>query len=387
MAKAFEIPAVVAAAGITQSVKHGDTIIIDGIHGTVILNPDRSTIKEYLAAQQKFAVAEQKLAKLRNVPAETIDGFSMRLSANIELPDEVEHVKDNGARGVGLYRTEFLYLNRPDIPTEEDLYKAYKTVVKGIAPDPVIIRTLDIGGDKHVPHLNISQEINPFLGNRAIRFCLRHPHIFRTQLRAILRASVHGNVKIMYPMISGIKELREANAFLKNTKEELIKDGIEFNRNIPVGAMIEIPSAAMTADILAKESDFFSIGTNDLIQYTLAIDRINEHVAHLYEPLHPAVLRLIRKVVEAAHKANIPVSMCGEMAGDPMLTPILLGMGFDELSMSSATIPEIKSIIRSLKMDYAKKLTAGLFELTLSDDIRKYLEEHKIHLLSESSFR
>jgi phosphoenolpyruvate-protein phosphotransferase (PTS system enzyme I) len=387
MAKAFEIPAIVAATGITRSVKPGDTLIIDGIHGTVIINPDKSTIKEYLAAQQKMAKADQELAKLRNLPAETQDGVSMRLSANIELPDEVEHVKNHGARGIGLYRTEFIYLNRSDIPTEDELFKAYKTVVKNIAPEPVVIRTLDIGGDKIVLHLNIIQEINPFLGNRAIRFCLRYPDIFRTQLRAILRASAYGNVKIMYPMISGIKELREANAILESVKEELTKQGIEFKKDIPVGAMIEIPSAAMTADILARESDFFSIGTNDLIQYTLAIDRVNEQVANLYEPLHPAVLRLIRNTVESAHKEKIPVSMCGEMAGDPMLTPILLGMGLDELSMSSATIPEIKKIIRSLKMDYAKKLAAGLFELTIPDDIREYLEKHKIHLLSESSFR
>ncbi len=386
MAKAFEIPAVVAATGITKSVKPGDTIIIDGIHGTVIINPDHSAIKEYLVAQQKIAVKEQELTKLRNLPAETQDGVPMRLSANIELPDEVEHVKNHGACGVGLFRTEFLYLNRTDLPTEDDLYKAYKTVVKGIFPEHVVIRTLDIGGDKFVSHLNISKEVNPFLGNRAIRFCLRHPGIFRTQLRAILRASVHGNVKIMYPMISGIKELIEANIILEKVKKELILEGIEFKKDIPVGAMIEIPSAAMTADILARESDFFSIGTNDLIQYTLAIDRVNEQVSNLYEPLHPAVLRLIRNVVEAAHNAKIPVSMCGEMAGDPMLTPILVGMGLDELSMSSVSIPEIKKIIRSLKMDYAKKLAAGLFELTLSDDIREYLGKHKIHLLSETRF-
>ena len=380
MAKAFEIPAVVAAAGITKEVKTGDTLIIDGIHGTVIPNPDRSTLKEYQVAQRKIFVEEQELAKLRDLPAETLDGVRVKLSANIELPDEVEHVKSHGARGIGLFRTEFHYLNTEEPPTEEELFKAYKTVVKNVAPEHVVIRTLDIGGDKLVMHMNIAHEMNPFLGCRAIRFCLQHKEIFRTQLRAILRASVHGNIRIMYPMISGIKELQEANAFLENVKQELIKEGVEIKEDIPVGAMIEIPSAAMTADILAREVDFFSIGTNDLIQYTLAVDRVNEHVAKLYDPLHPAVLRLIRNVVESAHKAGIWVSMCGEMAGDPFLLPILLGMELDELSMAPSIVPEIKKIIRSVKMEQAKKIVQGLFELNTADDIREYLEKHKIHL-------
>lgn len=375
MAKALEIPAVVGAQGITKTVRNGDVIILDGTHGTVIINPDRETLKEYLAAQKKSTVTDKELDNLRKLSAQTTDGIQIQLAANIELPDEVEHVKQYGGKGVGLFRTEFLYLYNTTLPSEEFSFKSYKQVVKSFAPEPVTIRTLDIGGDKFVSQLNLPSELNPFLGLRAIRLCLQRPELFKTQLRAILRASIFGNVKLMYPMISGLDELRQANAILEETKAELRQQGIPFKEDIPVGIMIEIPSAAIISDVLAKEVDFFSIGTNDLIQYTLAVDRGNENVAYLYEPLHPSILRLLKLIIESAHRGGARVSLCGEMAGDPDFTPILLGLGIDELSMAPPAIRGVKMKIRSISMADAHQLSNEIMELNSTDEIRQHLNQ------------
>ncbi|MEA3305978.1 MAG: phosphoenolpyruvate--protein phosphotransferase, partial [Candidatus Omnitrophota bacterium] len=293
-------------------------------------------------------------------------------SANIELPEEIPSVMKHGADGIGLYRSEYFYMNRTDLPGEEEQYAAYKEVAKKLAPMPVIIRTLDLGGDKFLSQLEIPREMNPFLGWRAIRFCLAKPDIFRAQLRAALRASAHGNIKIMYPMISGIEEVRQANVILEEAKDELKKEKKLFNKDMEVGVMIEIPSAALTGDIIAKEVDFFSIGTNDLIQYALAVDRVNEKIAYLYEPAHPAVLRLIKSVINNGHDAGIWVGMCGEMAGDPALAIILLGLGLDEFSVSPILLPEVKKIIRSVKLSDAKKIAMEALTLRTGKEVRNF---------------
>ncbi|MCX7918893.1 MAG: phosphoenolpyruvate--protein phosphotransferase [bacterium] len=383
MARALEIPAVVGLGNITASVKSGDTLIVDGSHGVVIVNPDPATLAEYQEKQRRYILFERELEKIKGLPAETTDGYRVTIAANIELPEEIEHVKKHGADGVGLYRTEFLYMNRPDFPSEEEQFEAYRVVAESLAPQPVIIRTIDLGGDKFISQLDMPAEMNPFLGCRAIRFCLERPDVFKTQLRAIVRASMFGSVKIMFPMISGVKELRAALSILDETKRELAAEGVEYDQNLQVGVMIEIPSAAMTADILAKEVDFFSIGTNDLIQYTLAVDRVNERIAHLYDPLHPAILRFIKWVIDAGHNAGIWVGMCGEMASDPMFTMILLGLGLDEFSMGPVAIPGIKKIIRSVSMQESKELARTVFNLSTADEIREYLQRRVSQILPE----
>jgi phosphoenolpyruvate-protein phosphotransferase (PTS system enzyme I) len=375
MAQSLEIPAVVGLKDITQKVTTGDIIILDGNQGMVILNPDETALKEYRKQQRKLKQEEKELKKLKLLEAKTLDGYKVEMMANIEVPEEIDSVIKHGAEGIGLYRTEFLYLNRSDMPGEEEQWYAYKKVAKAMYPLPVVIRTIDVGGDKFLSVAGTPQEINPFLGLRAIRLCLKHTDIFRMQLRAILRASALGNVKIMYPMISGIEELQKSNQILKEVKDELVKERVPFDHHIQVGAMIEIPSAALTAEVLAQEVDFFSIGTNDLIQYTMAVDRVNESVAYLYEPLHPAVLSLIKRVIDAAHKENKKVAVCGEMAGDPAVTLTLLGMGLDEFSMGSTSIPKIKKIIRSVTRKEAVALTRQVLNQTNTASIKKIIKQ------------
>jgi len=374
MAKSLEIPAVVGLKSVTRAVRPGDTIIIDGNQGLVIVNPDKLTIESYEREKKKYIQIEKELEKLKDLPAVTMDGHSIELTANIEVPEEITSVLGHGGSGIGLYRTEYLYLDRKDLPSEEEQYQKYKEVAEKMLPYSVVVRTLDLGADKFPEDLGFSSERNPFMGMRAIRLCLKNPWVFKTQLRAILRASLSGNLKIMYPMISGIDELREANLILDDVKDELRHEGIPFNEDIEVGVMIEVPSAALTSDYIAQEVDFLSIGTNDLIQYTLAVDRVNENVSHLYNPLHMSVLRLIRNIIDAGHKYGKWVSMCGEMAGDSSLTRILLGLQLDELSMSSINIPRAKKTIRSSNYTECRKVYNDTIEAGDSKEIENILK-------------
>lgn len=375
MARAMEIPAVVGLRDIASRVKNEDTIIIDGCAGLVIVSPDEDTISEYQRKQKEFEIVKSGLMWLRDLPAQTKDGYRVVLSANIEFPNEVDIIKKEGAEGVGLYRTEFLYLNRIDLPTEEEQFSAYKQVILGCVPHPVIIRTLDLGGDKFLSYLGTPAEVNPFLGLRAIRLSLKHSDIFRNQLRAILRASAFGKTRIMFPLISDLQELLQAKIVVHNVMDELDKQGFEFDSDIDIGIMIETPSAAMTVDALAKEVDFFSIGTNDLVQYTLAVDRINEEIAYLYNPLHPSILRLIKQTIDAAHEQRKWVGICGEMASDPLFIVLLLGMGLDELSMVSNAIPKIKEIIRSVTIQEAKEIANIILSLNNTVQIENTLKD------------
>ena len=350
MARSLNIPAVVGLHDISAQLATGDHILLDGYNGIVIVNPSDQTLWEYGELEIRKTEVEEELTKLRETESRTLDGRHVILSANIELPEDLHQVHECGAEGVGLYRTEFFYLNRAELPSEEDQYQGYRLVAETVLPYSVIIRTLDLGGDKFMSALNMPEELNPFLGWRAIRFCLERLDIFKTQLRAILRASAVGNVRMMYPMISGVDELRRANAVLDECRAELTAEGLAFDPDMEVGAMIEIPSAAIAADILAREVDFFSIGTNDLIQYSIAVDRLNEHISHLYEPTHPSIIRLIRMTVDAGHAHGLWVGVCGEMAGDILLTPLLLGLGVDELSAGAALVPRVKRAVRSLDL-------------------------------------
>lgn len=356
LARSLDIPAVVGTQRLSEELETGDYVLLDGYNGTVTLNPTDQTLFQYGQLAKIKASLNQKLAEIRHQPAITLDGRVIHLSANIEGINDVAAVKHHGAEGVGLFRTEFLYINRDSLPTEEEQFQVYRDVAAALHPAPVIIRTLDIGGDKFASQLQLAHELNPFLGWRAIRFCLAQPELFRAQLRAILRASVGGNVQMMYPMISGLDELNQANRLLAECQAELRAANIPFDENLPVGAMIEIPSAVLVAPALARQVKFFSIGSNDLIQYTLAADRTNERVAHLYEPTHPAILRLIRMTVEAAHAQGIWAGVCGEVAGDPVLTALLIGLGVDELSTAPAVLDEVKYIIRRIKLEEAKEL-------------------------------
>ncbi|MGQ9608715.1 MAG: phosphoenolpyruvate--protein phosphotransferase [bacterium] len=373
MARALQIPAVVGLGFITSKVKNGDLVIIDGTHGKVLVNPENNVFQEYLIEQSKFLEFEQSLECLKDLPVITIDNHKIELACNIEVPEEIDYVAKYGANGIGLYRTEYLYIRKKEMPSEEEQYLAYKEAAEKVAPESVIIRTLDLGGDKFASYLEFTDDVSSMMGLRAIRLCLQRPDIFFPQLRAILRASVHGKIKIMFPMVSSIEELRSAKEKFNEAKEQLTREGIPFDPNLEVGVMIEVPSAAMTADILAKEADFFSIGTNDLIQYTIAVHRVNPEVTYLYEPLNPAVLRLIQHVVDIAHKNNIWVGICGEMAGDPLAIPLLLGMGLDELSVSPSSIPEIKKIIRSLSIEESIRIKNFAMTLTTARDIERYV--------------
>jgi phosphotransferase system enzyme I (PtsI) len=371
VARSMRIPAVVGLRNLTGRVHDGDWLIVDGYDGIVIVNPSEQTLFRYGQIRLEKKGYEDRLMSENRQPAVTLDGVAVTLLANIEKVDEVAQVKEYRAGGVGLFRTEYLYLNSARIPSEQEQFIAYKTVVEALAPDPVVIRTLDLGGDKPMtgnPGL-FPKEDNPFMGFRAIRFCLEHPAIFKDQLRAILLASAHGTIRLMYPMISGSEELARANAVLAECKEELRAKGHPFDEKMAVGSMIEIPSAATTADILARQCDFFSIGTNDLIQYLLAIDRLNERITHLYEPSHPAVIRTLKHIVDEARQAGIPVGVCGEMAGDPIFVPLLLGLGVDSLSMTPPLIPATKYLIRAMTMADARALAAEALAMASPKEI------------------
>ncbi len=373
LGRSMEIPAIVGMDHVTSKVKTGDRVIVDGAHGVIIVNPDEKTIEEYHQKSLRFSESIVELDKLRDLPAETTDGHKIVLAANIEFHDEIPSVLSHGADGIGLYRTEYLYMNRTDLPNEEEQYRAYKQVAEKMAPYPVIVRTLDLGGDKFISSLEVPQEMNPFLGWRAIRFCLTRVDVFKAQLRAILKASTHNNFKIMYPMISNVQELRRANEILEECRQELKKEGIPFDSKMEVGAMIEIPSAAITSDILAREVDFFSIGTNDLIQYALAVDRVNEKIAYLYEPTHPAILQLIKMVVENGHKHKRWVGSCGEMSGDPGIAILLVGLGIDEISTSPFVLPKVKQAIRAVSRKQAKMIADKALQFETGVEVRQFL--------------
>ncbi len=369
VARALEVPAVVGVARISALAARGDWIVVDGGRGLVILNPSSGERADYEAARERFLAHERELMRSRDLPARTVDGVTVALTGNIEFAEEVASLVAHGGEGVGLYRTEFLYLGRGTLPTEEEHYQNYRQILEALAPRPVTIRTFDLGGDK-LPTGSRDHADNPALGLRAIRYCLRHPEMFRDQLRGLLRASVYGNLKIMFPMVSGIAELRAAKRMLTDLRDELAREGVEV-RVPPVGIMVELPSAAILADRLAHECDFFSIGTNDLIQYSIGIDRQNKDVAYLYKPLHLSVLRTLKFVCEAAKAAKIPVSMCGEMAGEPLCSLVLLGLGLDELSMNGPSIPLVKRIIRAASAADGRALLARLLELTAGDEIER----------------
>ena len=370
LARSLNIPAVVGLHDITAKLETGQHVLVDGSDGLLIVDPVPETIAYYAEIESRRAKVTAQLKELRTTSSTTRDGRHIVLSANIELPEDVEAVAANGAEGIGLYRTEFLYLNRGTLPTEHEQFETYRKVAERVRPDPLIIRTFDLGGDKLAPGtVDITDELNPFLGWRAIRLCLENLDIFKTQLRAILRASAVGNIKIMFPMISGLEELRRAKAVLVECKEELRRSGVPFAEKLEVGAMIEIPSAAICANVLAPEVDFFSIGTNDLIQYALAVDRVNEKLAYLYEPTHPAVVHLLKMIADAAHANNIWVGVCGEMAGDVALIPLLLGLGMDELSAGATLVPRVKRAVQSLAIPECRKLVEEALKLNTGSEI------------------
>jgi phosphotransferase system enzyme I (PtsI) len=363
MARSLGIPAVVGLHDATEKLETGVPALIDGYNGLLIIHPSEQTLSEYAEIERKKGAITEQLQQLRETKSTTRDGHHIVLSANIELPDETEVVLTNGAEGVGLYRTEFLYLNQPALPTEEDQFEIYRQVAQRLAPNPLIIRTLDLGGDKLTDTIETPDELNPFLGWRAIRFCLENLDIFKTQLRAILRASVTGNIGIMFPMISGLDEVRRGREIVRQCQEELRREGKPFHAELEVGIMIEVPTAAIMADRLAREVDFFSVGTNDLIQYAVAIDRTNERVAHLYEPSHPSVVRLLKMVADAAHAHDIWVGVCGEMAGEVLFTPLLLGLGMDELSAGPLIVPRVKNAVQRLTIAECRQLAEEVLQL------------------------
>jgi phosphoenolpyruvate-protein phosphotransferase (PTS system enzyme I) len=383
MAQALEIPAVVGLEAASERISDGELLIVDGSTGEVVINPDDADIIRYQEKQLQHEKYKSTIAKISHLPAETPDGYRIAIKANIEFLEEVAAVRDHGAEGIGLYRTEFLYLRSKGLPTEEELFNDYREVAEIMAPDPVTIRTLDLGGDKFASQIDIVNEMNPAMGLRAIRLCLREPGLFRTQLRAILRASIFGRVQLMFPMISGVQEVLEVKEILNAVKQELDGEGIIYDENMPVGVMIEIPSAVTISDLLTRHVDFFSIGTNDLIQYALAIDRVNEHVAYMYQPFHPAILRMIRQVVQEGRKAGIKISLCGEMAGDPLCTPILLGLGLDELSLNARSIPLVKTIVRSIPLKQARHDFKQVLQLNTAKEVRDYLLKRMKKLIPE----
>jgi phosphotransferase system enzyme I (PtsI) len=373
LARSLKIPAVVGLEVATSLVNGGDLLIIDGETGEVVINPTREISHSFLERKRRIRLLEREALKYASLPAETRDGVRIRLQANVEMPEELAAVKQYGAEGVGLYRTEILYLNRETLPDEEEHYQAYRKLVEGIYPAPATIRTLDIGGDKFLSSYPKGNEANPAMGLRAIRFSLKEVEIFKVQLRGLLRASAHGNLRILFPMISGIEEIRQAKGILEEVKKGLLRAKTPFDAEVKVGAMIEIPSASITADVLAREVDFFSIGTNDLIQYSLAIDRVNEHVSYLYEPLHPAILRIIRSVVQAGEQHGIPVAICGEMAYEPAYVMILMGLGLQEFSMTPSSIPKVKKLLRMSRFEETRELAEEVFRCSTAAEIETYV--------------
>lgn len=374
MAQAMQIPVVVGLERATRVIRDGDLVVVDGSRGKVIVRPDEETLCGYQEKQVEYEAYASDIARTSHLPAQTLDGHRVAVRANIEFLEEVVAAKDHGAEGIGLYRTEFLYLREAGQPAEQALFEDYRQVAEIMAPEPVTIRTLDLGSDKVIPEMTVASETNPAMGLRAIRLSLRKPELFRTQLRAILRASIYGRVKILLPMITGLGEVLEAKAILAQIQEELEREGIAHDDHIPLGIMVEVPSAVVMADALAGHVDFFSIGTNDLIQYVLAVDRINEHVAYMYEPYHPAILRMIHQVVSAAERAGIPVNLCGEMAGDPLCLPILLGMGVGELSMNPRAVPLVKKIIQSVSLEEMRSDFETLLALPTAREIRERVQ-------------
>jgi len=369
MARSMEIPAVVGTKDATTEIQNGDLVIVDGLNGEVHINPTEEVIERYKKESSLFADQKAEWSKLVNEPSVSADGHHVELAANIGTPADLEGVRDNGGEGIGLYRTEFLYMGRNELPTEEEQFESYKSVLEGMNDKPVVVRTLDIGGDKELPYLNLPHEMNPFLGFRAIRLCLEEQDLFKVQLRALLRASVFGNLKIMFPMISNLEEFRSAKAILLEVKEELLQEGIEVAEKIEVGIMVEIPSTAVLADQFAKEVDFFSIGTNDLIQYTMAADRMNERVSYLYQPYNPAILRLIKMVIDASHKEGKWTGMCGEMAGDEIAIPLLLGLGLDEFSMSATSILPARAQLKHLSKSDMETLAQEALQMSTNDEV------------------
>lgn len=376
MSRSLEIPAVVGTKNITDAVQQGDFVIVDGIAGEVIINPDEQTITGYKARQAAFLQEKEELKQLVNDKTVTKEGKHVELAANIGTPNDLEGVKNNGAEGIGLYRTEFLYMGRNAMPSEDEQFEAYKKVLSEMDGKRVVVRTLDIGGDKELPYLNLPKEMNPFLGYRAIRLCLDQQDIFRTQLRALLRASIHGKLSIMFPMIATINEFREAKAILEEEKANLIADKVKVADDIELGIMVEIPSTAAMADIFAKEVDFFSIGTNDLIQYTMAADRMSERVSYLYQPYNPAILRLIKQVIDASHKEGKWTGMCGEMAGDSTAIPLLLGLGLDEFSMSATSILSARRQIKNLSQPEMAKVAEQALNCATQEEVVKLVDAY-----------
>ncbi len=379
LARALQIPAIVGAAELEESIQDGQLVIIDGLQGRILVDPDEEELAAFTDLKYQFESHQARITRFSHLPAETIDAYQVKVFANIELLEEVSSVLANGGEGVGLYRTEYSYLNRVALPDEEQLLEEYQDLASIMFPGKVVIRTLDVGADKFISHYGALDEANPALGLRAVRFCLHHQDLFRVQLRAILRASVHENISLMFPMVSGLGELRRVKGFLATIQAELKSQGLKYNPNMPVGIMIELPSAMITADILASEVDFFSIGTNDLIQYSLGIDRTNSYVSYLYQPLHPALVRMIKYVVDAGHRAGIEVSLCGEMAADPYCIPVLMGMQVDCLSMNPQAIPVIKHIIRQASMEDCKAL--------LKQVLSSRTVDHNNRLVKDSIFR
>ncbi len=375
MARSLEIPAVVGCTGIMNAVNHGDTIAMDAIAGEIIVNPTEEQVQDYLSKAQVFLRVKEGLKVLKDVPSVTVDGHEVELVGNIGSPEDAKSVLENGGEGVGLYRTEFLYMNATELPPEEDQFVAYKAVLEVMKDKPVVVRTLDIGGDKKLPYLPIPEEMNPFLGYRAIRLCLDQPEVFRPQVRALLRASVYGHLCIMFPMIATVDEFKKAKAFVMNEKATLIKEGYQVSDNFEVGMMVEIPAAAVLADQFAKIADFFSIGTNDLIQYSMAADRMSEKVSYLYQPLNPSLLRLIKMTIDGAHKEGKWCGMCGEMAGDELAVPLLLGLGLDEFSMSATSILPARKMVRELKQSDMIALANQALQMSTAEEVEELVKK------------